>query len=382
MTTPGKGEETGRIRWLVLAHVASPYLPELFEAMAAHGGAEVLFASWPRVDDRSFSHEAWPLDLARIRQVQVGSPGALRKIAGWKPHIVVALGHAHVGNVLLASWLRLRHRPLMLYFGDTNGLQLVEDASVSTSSAFKLFLKQAVLRRIFDASLDLGWTARVAHRLLGIRRGRDLPLYAVDYGLLDANGAAWPVAAQLRRPLLASVARLVPQKNLAALLEAWRGHLAGGGPGSLAVVGDGPELARLEALAAGVPPDRLRLVGAVPRAQMGSVLQAMDGLVIASTREPWGIVVVEALGCGKPVLASTQVGAAISLVGLAGRAISVSGTTVPELQASLEAFVATLHERAASASLAAPWIRAHYGKDAVAAHLAHLPADELAVGHG
>ena len=359
-------------RWLVLAHHASPYFAELFSAAAEMGAGRIMFVSRPRGPDSAFAHEGEPRISDRVERIHLGEPGALGRILAWRPDVVVALGHASVVNVLLACWLRARHRPQMLYFGDTNGVQMLEDAAASLGAAAKLALKRLVLGRVYDCSLDLGWTSRVAHRSLGIRGGRPLPLLAVDFSVLDGGEGAWPAGDGLARPCLACVARLVPEKNLVALVEAWKAHVSSGSPGSLMLVGEGPMRAAIEGATAGIPEDRIRLVGSVPRALMGKVMRRAEALVLPSVRDAWGIVIVEALGCGLPVLASTRAGAALSLAPHVGRALLVTEPGPNALRSGLTELVDSLEERAQAARAISAWVRERYGIGPVARALAGL----------
>jgi teichuronic acid biosynthesis glycosyltransferase TuaC len=74
---------------------------------------------------------------------------------------------------------------------------------------------------------------------------------------------------------------------------------------TLLIVGDGPERSRLETLAqvAGVG-HRLRFIGAVAQAELPRYYSAADALVLASSREGWANVLLEAMACGTPVIAS------------------------------------------------------------------------------
>jgi glycosyltransferase involved in cell wall biosynthesis len=102
-------------------------------------------------------------------------------------------------------------------------------------------------------------------------------------------------------PTLLSVGHLIGRKGhhhaigMLPHLPDWR----------LVIVGEGPERARLEALAArlGVA-DRVRLVGAQPHAALGRYYGAADLLVLASSREGWANVLLESMACGTPVIAS------------------------------------------------------------------------------
>jgi glycosyltransferase involved in cell wall biosynthesis len=114
--------------------------------------------------------------------------------------------------------------------------------------------------------------------------------------------------------------RLVPEKGVDLLLGALARVAA---PWRLTVVGDGPERARLEHLAA--EPSlgaRVRFAGAQPHAAVARFLAAADVLVLpsrasASWREQFGHVLVEAMAEGTAVIGSTC-GAIPEVVGEAG----------------------------------------------------------------
>lgn len=73
----------------------------------------------------------------------------------------------------------------------------------------------------------------------------------------------------------------------------------------LLIAGIGPEKKNLETLAQelGVS-DRVRLLGAVPQTELKTYYNAADALVLASSREGWANVLLEAMACGTPVVAS------------------------------------------------------------------------------
>jgi glycosyltransferase involved in cell wall biosynthesis len=99
------------------------------------------------------------------------------------------------------------------------------------------------------------------------------------------------------RPTLLSVGHLIRAQGhhlvIAALAEL---------PGvDLMVVGDGPEAVALRAAAVrhGVA-DRVRSSAPLPHAELPRLYGAADALVLASSREGWANVLLEAMACGTP----------------------------------------------------------------------------------
>jgi glycosyltransferase involved in cell wall biosynthesis len=106
-------------------------------------------------------------------------------------------------------------------------------------------------------------------------------------------------------PCVLFVGRLVPEKGIAVLLEAWsRVHA----DATLVVVGDGPLADAVRATPGA------RLLGALPRAELPVAYALAELTVVPSIptprfREPWGLVANEAMHQGRPVIATTAVGA-------------------------------------------------------------------------
>ena len=105
----------------------------------------------------------------------------------------------------------------------------------------------------------------------------------------------------LTRPTLASVGHLVERKGHHHVISALA-RLPGM---DLIIAGDGPERSALEQLAAqlGVS-ERVTFAGAVDQDRLRLIYNAVDALVLASSREGWANVLLESMACGTPVVAS------------------------------------------------------------------------------
>lgn len=102
------------------------------------------------------------------------------------------------------------------------------------------------------------------------------------------------------------VGRLSPEKNIERLLAVFR-QLP---QFSLTIVGHGPLMETLQKAC----PENVRLAGYIENNQLGDCYSAHDIFILPSLKEPWGLVIEEALYYGLPIVASKNVGCAIDWV--------------------------------------------------------------------
>lgn len=104
-------------------------------------------------------------------------------------------------------------------------------------------------------------------------------------------------------PLMVYVGRLSLEKNLPLLLHAFTRVAAARPDVHLAMVGDGPLRGLFEARAAASPlRNRLHLTGALEPEAVADVLAAADLFIFTSVTETQGLVLVEAMAAGLPVV--------------------------------------------------------------------------------
>lgn len=134
-----------------------------------------------------------------------------------------------------------------------------------------------------------------AARILGDARAVVIPLPALP------DDAPAPVAVPDGPPLILGVGRLVPEKGFATLLQAF--VQLSDGHARLAIVGEGPDRARLEALAASLGiADRVELPGYVTDSRPWFDHARL--FVLSSQHEGYCAVLVEALAAGRPSIAT------------------------------------------------------------------------------
>jgi glycosyltransferase involved in cell wall biosynthesis len=150
----------------------------------------------------------------------------------------------------------------------------------------------AVCQALKDRLVELG---TAPERVTVLRNGVDLELFKpMDRDKARANLG-------LTRRTLGTVGWLIERKGHHHAIRA-----LGALPDSdLLIVGAGPERAALERLAAkeGVS-ERVRFLGRIDHKRLPEIYNAMDALVLASSREGWANVLLEAMACGTPVVAS------------------------------------------------------------------------------
>ncbi|HWD84351.1 MAG TPA: glycosyltransferase family 4 protein [Solirubrobacteraceae bacterium] len=152
-------------------------------------------------------------------------------------------------------------------------------------------------------------------RFVARRRGRDDDVFvapqSVEADVFGRTVSEEEIASLRERyelppaPLVAYVGRLVEEKGVGVLLDAWR---AAAPDATLLAVGDGPLRSRCSQTPG------VQVIGPLDRRELPSVYAASEFAVLASIntprfREPWGLVCNEAMHQRRPVLASTAVGA-------------------------------------------------------------------------
>ena len=185
----------------------------------------------------------------------------------------------------------------------------------------------------------ISWAARgarasigVSAALVAVMRGLDFPaerLLVIRNGV-DLN-RFWPTdPAQVRNelgisggPVLLSVGNLVELKGHHIAIQALVKIISDHPRAQLLIVGDGPDRRRLVRMAQELGVEaNVRFAGTRPNEDLYRWYSAADVLILASSREGWPNVLLEAMACGTPVVA-TRIGGTPEIVatGVAGRLV-------------------------------------------------------------
>ena len=149
-----------------------------------------------------------------------------------------------------------------------------------------------VCNALKDEMVQLGVTADA---ITPLRNGVDLQRFQP----IDRKAARATLG--LQRFTLLSVGLLDPRKAHDLIIRA----LPMLPDVDLLIAGTGPEKRNLEQLARALGvSDRVTFLGPLPQTELKTYYNAADALVLASSREGWANVLLEAMACGTPVVAS------------------------------------------------------------------------------
>jgi glycosyltransferase involved in cell wall biosynthesis len=135
-----------------------------------------------------------------------------------------------------------------------------------------------------------------------------------DYGVADGT------------LLLSCAGRTGREKKMDLLIESLASVDAQLPPWKLVIAGDGPERANLERLIARLGlQDKVEILGYIPRAKVLDLMEASDLFAFPSVTETQGMVVIEAMGRGTPVLGADAMGVGYMMRGDRGGWLAKAG---------------------------------------------------------
>ncbi len=230
-----------------------------------------------------------------------------------QPAVVLVPGYYNPPALSLALWGKLHGKKTVL---------MTESAEQDhTRSTWKESLKGLLIRSLFDWAVAGGQAHKRYLDKLGFRRDRVAGFYdVVDNSFFQERVRNVRLRCQpsdfgLPSPYFLYVGRFAEEKNLSGLLTAYIAFRRSGGSGPLVLVGGGPlegELRRQAELSGFA--DNIHFPGLKSAAELPPYYAFARCFVLPSTREPWGLVVNEALASSLPVIVSSRCGCAEDLV--------------------------------------------------------------------
>ena len=233
------------------------------------------------------------------------------KLNELRPQTLLVPGYATGPALCAALWGRL-HGSHTLLMSESN----TDD---HRRSWWVELAKRCLVKALFDGAVVGGKRAQEYMAFLGLRGGAVATGYdAVDNDFFSdrveqARKLGRPAA--LADPYFLYAGRMAPEKNLETLIEAFAEYRKAGGRWSLVLVGDGPLRVKLREAAARLGCiEKVQFEGHKSAAELALYYAHAGCFVLPSTREPWGLVVNEAMAAGLPVIVSSRCGSADDLV--------------------------------------------------------------------
>ncbi|MBC2593591.1 glycosyltransferase [Ruficoccus amylovorans] len=237
---------------------------------------------------------------------------AVNRIEAFAPDIV----HSHHPFLMGDSALRIAYqegRPLI--FTHHTRYEDYAHYILEDSDALKALAREIALNYSSLADLVVAPSASIEQMLL--ERELKQPIRVIPTGIdPERFRPAEPQAVRERLGIpadaftLGHVGRLAPEKNLPYLMEAVTAFLRKNESCHFLVVGYGPEEEKMRASAekAGIGP-RCHFAGKLEGQDLADAYHALDLFVFSSKSETQGMVLAEAMTCGKPVVALDAPGA-------------------------------------------------------------------------
>lgn len=305
-----------RIAWLLPSAVLY-WQPLLSEFVKLFPKTTVFTALW-RGFIQGFEN-AFVVEVVGQRQfVQVGSTAAHYQSGAMylSPKIVSRLLQTKPNVIFTNSFglwtmLALLFKPLggwrvvVAYEGSSPGVDY-------RNSALRTWLRKQLVKRS-DALLTNSEAGR--QYLLHYLDAEDSKVFQKPYEVPDTGFLQRVQVAELpycQQPVFIFVGQIIARKDLRSLLQACallesQGHQNY----SLLIVGDGAQRQELEAYCIEQQlQNRVQWLGKVPYEEVGAYLSAADVFVLPTLEDTWGMVILEAMMLGKPVVCSNGAGAA------------------------------------------------------------------------
>jgi glycosyltransferase involved in cell wall biosynthesis len=300
------------------------------EALGRGGAERLILDTARRLDAKRFALRVYTLFSARrdyadalgelgipetclgLRALDEALPAALRLRAIFKrdaPDVVHT--HLFAANLVgrLAAWLS--RCPVVSTYHDADYEPIVRVGNPGLTRVKQLLLQAldvctvALTRpRLLAVSEYVAASVRRRIRAEGVQvlpNGVDTTIFRPDPDRRLATRARLGLAPSAR--VVACVGRMTPQKGQVTLINAMAQVSAAVEDSHLLLVGDGPDRAELQRLAKTVGSEcRVCFLGVRP--DVPDLLRAADVLALPSVHEGFGLVLIEALATGVPVVAS------------------------------------------------------------------------------
>jgi glycosyltransferase involved in cell wall biosynthesis len=236
------------------------------------------------------------------------SPSIVNHLLRFRPQIIFSSSFG-VWTILALLFKPVgRWRVVIAYEGSSPGVDY-------RNSATRLSLRRAM---VWAADACITNSQAGKDYLIEILKAKSDRVFAQPYEVPAAQSLSGSSPAvepnefkQLQRPVFVFVGSIIPRKGLHLLLEACVVlQKQGCSNYTLLIVGDGSQREELEAFCQSQNlQDCVKWTGRVDYNLMGDYFQNSDVFILPTLEDTWGMVVLEAMILGKPVLCSQWAGA-------------------------------------------------------------------------
>jgi len=314
-----------RIAWLVPSVELGAYWQPVLQEFAKVFKNTIFYTGlvWPGFDPKvpgadviKIVGEMKSLEMTKTegysRRVMLVSPGIIGHLLEFKPHVIFAQAYSlwTLLALLLKPWGKWRF--IIIYDGSSPN-------SDFRDSKLRSFFRR-LMCRYADAFVANSHGAK--DYLIDGVGAKPESVFTRTYLVPDAKTLQQSLEKieiadiQLKRPVFLYVGRITPRKGLKALLEACSILQSQGYEDyTLLVIGTGEQREELEAFIKDHNLEaHVKWIGWVEYGRLGAYFQQADIFVFPTFEDIWGMVALEAMVFGKPVLCSKWAGAAEMVV--------------------------------------------------------------------
>lgn len=370
-----------------LTNIPSPYRADMIRAWASENPGLRISVFYTDADDQGRGWSVAPIDegVAEARLPIIASFRKYGKLnrrlwAMVRAHDVVMIGGFEQASYLVAAlFARILGKPVILLFDgfsparfgtEPRPILALKRLTARLSNGF--FANGTVGRRYLTEEIGVAPTAPIRNQFLShapapIEQARQRLAGTSKDGVRRRLGIAAG-----DRPVLMSCGYLIARKRIDLVIAAIA-RLPEPERPLLLIVGGGPLADALKAQAARVGVES-HFAGFQQADALSEYYFAADALVLASSDDPWGLVVNEAMSAGLPVIASDACGAALDMIESANGFVFATGdvdSLAIALRALLRADLGAMG--AASRALVAEWTAVHSAQN-----LGKIVADVMA----
>jgi glycosyltransferase involved in cell wall biosynthesis len=240
------------------------------------------------------------------------SPAIVGHLFKFKPQVILVCAFSLWTLLVLLLKPLTKSRVIILYEGSSPG---VDFRNSRLRLAFRRWMVRAADALITNNSLGKNYLIEVLEALPNKVFAQPYEIATPEL-LLKAMPTDDSLQLNLKKPVFISVGQLIPRKGIHFLLEAcailkkqgYRNY-------TILVAGDGPQRQELETLSENYQiEDCVHWAGWVDYSELGAYFQAADVFVFPTLEDTWGMVTLEAMALGKPILCSKWAGTSEMIV--------------------------------------------------------------------